>query len=127
VAIEERRRRRYVEAAAEILYEFGHAGLTSTSIVQVAGTARTSFYGAFSGVEACFDYAIELADAELFAALDDPRRDGAWARDLLAARRVRMRELASLPEEAPSMTALVGGFYFGPERAAKMLVAQVAA
>jgi hypothetical protein len=45
----------------------------------------------------------------------------------LAARRVRMRELASLPEEAASMTTLVGGFYFDPEQVAEMLVAQAAA
>lgn len=76
--IENHRRRRCVEAAAELLHEFGRPGLTSTNIVRLAGTARSSFYEVFTGVEDCLTYAIDLAQTELFASLERQGGEGDW-------------------------------------------------
>jgi AcrR family transcriptional regulator len=196
--IENHRRRRYVDAATEILHEFGRRGVTAANILRLAGGARNSFYEVFDSVEDCLVYGIALADAELFGGLEHLDGDDDWltavqtaiadfyeavasgpllaelflihsaasqrdagraafhpggerlaaliarggaeaeARGLpsppeflaeglsrsivaLAAARVRGPEVESRPEEAPSMTALVGGFYLGPEAAAEIL------
>jgi len=76
--IEEHRRRRYVAATAEILHEFGRAGLTTTNVVRLAGGARGSFYQAFAGVEDCIAYGVRIAEEELFAALDADTGGKAW-------------------------------------------------
>lgn len=76
--VEEMRRRRCAEAAAEILHEFGREGLTVSNIVSVAGTARASFYEVFSGAEECLAYTARLADGVLFAALDSQRGEADW-------------------------------------------------
>jgi AcrR family transcriptional regulator len=83
--IEEIRRRRYAEAAAEILHEFGRDGLTVSNIVSVAGTARASFYEVFSGVEACLTYTARLADQEVFEALDAQSGEGDWPTEVRSA------------------------------------------
>ncbi|HEY2053233.1 MAG TPA: TetR/AcrR family transcriptional regulator [Solirubrobacterales bacterium] len=76
--IEGHRRRRYVEATAEILHEFGRAGLTATNVVRVAGGARGSFYQAFAGIEDCIAYGVRLAERELFAGLEVDMAGGNW-------------------------------------------------
>jgi AcrR family transcriptional regulator len=196
--IEEHRRRRYVEATAEILHEFGRQGVTATGVIQLAGGARNSFYEVFGSIEDCIAHGIALADAELFEGLDQVGDDDDWfgqvhsaiaaffeavaSRPLLAelflihaaasrtdvghqafqrggerfaaliarggaeaedrghhsppaflaeglsrsivavaAARVRGPEVESLPEQAGPMTALVGGFYLGPEATAEAL------
>jgi AcrR family transcriptional regulator len=67
--VEIHRRRRYVEAAAEILHEFGRPGLTATNVVRLAGGSRGSFYQTFEGVEGCLACGIRLAEGELFAGM----------------------------------------------------------
>ncbi len=196
--IEAHRRRRYVEATAEILHEFGRQGVTTTNVVRLAGGARGSFYGVFGSVEDCIAHGIALADAELFAGLDRLSGEGDWLVEVhsaiaafyeavasrpllaelflihsasartdagqeafrtggerfaaliargsdeaeerghpapppflaeglsrsivaLAAARVRGPEVETLPAQARSMTALVGGFYLGPEAVTKGL------
>jgi AcrR family transcriptional regulator len=189
------RRRRFVEATAEILHEFGRRGATTTNVISLAGGARNSFYEVFGSIEDCIAHGITLADAELFEGLDQLSGEDAWLTEVhsaiaafyeavasgpllaelflihsaasrtdigreafrtggerlaalidrgaieaenrghrppppflaeglsrsivaLAAARVRGPEVESLPAEARSMAALVGGFYLGPEAAA---------
>jgi AcrR family transcriptional regulator len=69
--VELHRRRRYVDAAAEILHEFGRSGLTTTNLVRLAGGSRSSFYQAFDGVEGCMAYGFGIAEEELFAERGD--------------------------------------------------------
>jgi AcrR family transcriptional regulator len=76
--ITEHRRRRYVEATAEILHEFGRRGVTTTNVVRVAGGSRKSFYDSFTGIEDCIAYGISLAEAELFAGIGAQRGGGDW-------------------------------------------------
>jgi AcrR family transcriptional regulator len=72
------RRRRYVDAVAELLHEFGRGGLTVTNIVRLAKTARNSFYEVFSGVEDCVGYGVGTAAEDLFASLEDQDGHGEW-------------------------------------------------
>jgi AcrR family transcriptional regulator len=76
--IEELRRRRFADAAAEVLHEFGRDGLTVSNLISLAGTARASFYGVFSGIEECLAYTARLADKEVFGALDAQRGEADW-------------------------------------------------
>jgi AcrR family transcriptional regulator len=80
--LEEHRRRRFVEACAEILHEFGRRGATASNVIRVAGTARNSFYEVFSSVEDCIGYGVALAEGELFAALGDLDGSTDWADEL---------------------------------------------
>lgn len=80
--LEEHRRRRFVEATAEILHEFGRSGVTTTNVVRLAGGARNSFYEVFSSVEDCIAHGISLAEAELFAGLEALPGDGDWPVEL---------------------------------------------
>ena len=83
--IEDVRRRRCADAAAEILHEFGRDGLTVGNLVSVAGTSRASFYEIFSGVEDCLAYTARLADEEVFASLDAQRGEGDWPTEVRSA------------------------------------------
>jgi AcrR family transcriptional regulator len=76
--VEEHRRRRYVDATAEILHEFGRPGATSTNVVQLAGGARNSFYALFRSVDDCIAYGIGLAEEALFGHLEKPCGDDGW-------------------------------------------------
>jgi AcrR family transcriptional regulator len=76
--LEDYRRRRYVDATAELLHEFGRQGPSVTNIVRLAGTARNSFYEVFRSAEDCIAYGIDLAEGELFAALEAQDGDGEW-------------------------------------------------
>jgi AcrR family transcriptional regulator len=76
--LEDYRRRRYVDATAELLHEFGRQGPSVTNIVRLAGTARNSFYEVFRGAEDCIAYGIGLAADELFATLDAQGGEGEW-------------------------------------------------
>jgi AcrR family transcriptional regulator len=76
--LEDHRRRRYVDAVAELLHEFGREGPTVTNIVRLAGTARNSFYEVFHGAEDCIGYGIGVAKEELFATLDGQDAGGEW-------------------------------------------------
>jgi AcrR family transcriptional regulator len=80
--VEGHRRRRFVDATAEILHEFGRGGLSVTAVVRLARTARNSFYDSFAGIEECIGYGIEVAEAELFAGLDELSGDGDWRAEL---------------------------------------------
>jgi AcrR family transcriptional regulator len=197
--IEAHRRRRYVDATAEIVHEFGRRGATTTNVIRLAGGARNTFYEVFGSIDDCIAHGIALADAELFAGLDQLGGEDDWlvevhsaiaafyeavaSRPLLAelflihsaasrtevgreaclagggrfaalisrggtavgdrgrrpppppflaeglsrsivavaAARVRGPEVESLPGQVAPMTALVGGFYLGPEAAAEAL------
>jgi AcrR family transcriptional regulator len=76
--LEDHRRRRYVDATAELLHEFGREGPTVTNIVRLAGTARNSFYEVFSGAEDCIGYGIGVAGEELFAGSGGQDGEGGW-------------------------------------------------
>jgi AcrR family transcriptional regulator len=76
--IEDHRRRRYVDATAEILHEFGRCGVTTTNLVRVAGGSRNTFYEVFSGVEECIGYGVGLAERDLFAVLDTVDAGNCW-------------------------------------------------
>jgi AcrR family transcriptional regulator len=80
--LEEHLRRRYVDAVAELLHEFGRAGATTSNVVRLAGTARNSFYEVFSNVEDCIAYGIDLAVGELFRALEGQDGEGEWAAEV---------------------------------------------
>jgi AcrR family transcriptional regulator len=80
--IERYRRRRYVDAAAELLHEFGRDGPTVTNIVRLAGTARNSFYEVFRSGEDCIGYGIGVAVEELFATLAAQDGEGEWLEEL---------------------------------------------
>lgn len=80
--IDAHRRRRFVDATAEILHEFGRGGLSVTAVVRLARTARNSFYESFTGIEECIGYGIELAEAELFAGLEELSGEGDWRAEL---------------------------------------------
>jgi AcrR family transcriptional regulator len=83
--LEAHRRRRFVDATGEILHEFGRRGATTTNVIRLAGGARNSFYEVFSSIEDCIAYGIGLAEAELFAGLEElPGEDG-WPTELQAA------------------------------------------
>lgn len=73
-----------MDATAEILHEFGRGGLSVTAVVRLARTARNSFYESFTGIEECIGYGIELAEAELFAGLEDLRGEADWRAELEA-------------------------------------------
>lgn len=83
--VEAHRRRRYVDAAAEILHEFGRPGLTTTNVVHLAGGSRGTFYREFSGVEDCVGHGITLARTRLFGVLDQLPAEGEWRGQLGAA------------------------------------------
>jgi AcrR family transcriptional regulator len=78
--LEEHRRRRCVDATAEILHEFGRGGLSVTTIVRLAGTARNTFYKLFVSIDDC----IGLAGAELFAGLEELDGEAEWRAELAA-------------------------------------------
>jgi AcrR family transcriptional regulator len=80
--IEMHRRRRFVEATAEILHEFGRSGATTTNVVQLAGGARNSFYELFRSVDDCIGYGIGLAETELFGHLEELTGEGDWAAEV---------------------------------------------
>jgi AcrR family transcriptional regulator len=80
--LDDYRRRRYVDAVAEVLHEFGRAGATTTNVVRLAGTARNSFYEVFSSVEDCIAYGIGVAVGELFRALEGQDGEGDWAAEV---------------------------------------------
>ncbi len=80
--LERRRRRRYVDAAAELLHEFGREGPTVTNLVRLAGTARGSFYEVFDSAEDCIAYGIAVAADELFATLAAQDGGGEWTAEL---------------------------------------------
>jgi AcrR family transcriptional regulator len=80
--LDEVRRRRYVDAVAELLHEFGRHGLTVTNIVRLAKTARNSFYEVFSGSEDCVGYGVGVAVEEIFAGLEDQDGEGEWLPEL---------------------------------------------
>jgi AcrR family transcriptional regulator len=83
--LDQHRRRRYVDAIAELLHEFGRRGLTVANIVRITGTARNSFYEVFRGVEDCIAYGIDLAAEELFAATSAQDGTEDWAAEVEAA------------------------------------------
>src|ERR1700729_2596665 len=76
--LEDYRRRRYVDAVAELLHEFGREGPTVTNIVRMAGTARNSFYEVFRGAEDCIAYGIGIAAREVLATLEGQDGEGEW-------------------------------------------------
>ncbi len=76
--IEGDRRRRYADATAQILHECGRGGLTVTKVVRLSRSSRSSFYEVFGGIEDCLAHAFALAEAELFAGLEDGSGDGNW-------------------------------------------------
>ena len=82
--VEAHRRRRCVDAVAEILHEFGRGGLSVTAVVRLARIARNSFYELFSGIEDCLGYGIGVAEAELFAGLEPLHGEGDWPAELEA-------------------------------------------
>ena len=83
--VEEHRRRRYAEAAAELLHEFGREGATVTNLVRLAGTARNSYYDVFGSAEDCIDYGVALAAEELFAPVRGQEGGGIWIREVATA------------------------------------------
>ena len=80
--VEAHRRRRYVDAAAELLHEFGRQGPSVTNIVRLAGSARNSFYEVFRSGEDCIGYGIGVAVGELFATLASQDGEGDWEADV---------------------------------------------
>lgn len=80
--LEEVRRRRYVDAVAELLHEFARDDLSVTSIVRLAGTARNSFYEVFAGADDCIAYGVGLAVDEIFATLDAQSGEGEWVAEV---------------------------------------------
>ncbi len=95
--IEEHRRRRYVEATAEILHEFGRRAATATSVIRLAGGARNSFYEVFGSVEDCIAHGIALADAELFEGLDRLSGEDDWLAEVHSAIGAFFDAVASRP------------------------------
>jgi AcrR family transcriptional regulator len=82
--IEDHRRRRCVDATAEILHEFGRGGLSVTAILGLTGTARNTFYKLFVSIDECVDYGIDLAEAELFTGLEELDGEAEWRAELAA-------------------------------------------
>jgi AcrR family transcriptional regulator len=198
--VEQFRRRRFVDASAELLHEFGREGATVTNIVRLAGTARNSFYDVFRSAEDCIAYGIGLGAGELFATLGAQDGGGEWLGEVrdavagfygavaaepllaelflihsatsrvdhgraaarvgverfsgllargraeaqargrrplptsteeyfsraivsLAARRIWEGGVEELPAESRGVTALVGGFFLGPDAAERILAA----
>jgi AcrR family transcriptional regulator len=80
--LEAHRRRRYVDAVAELLHEFGREGASVSNIVRMAGTARNSFYEVFAGGEDCIAYGIGVAVGELFEVVDGQDGAGEWAAEV---------------------------------------------
>jgi AcrR family transcriptional regulator len=76
--LEAHRRRRYVDAGAELLHEFGREGPTVTNLVRLAGTARNSFYEVFSSADDCITYGAAVAAEELLATLAAQDGEGGW-------------------------------------------------
>jgi AcrR family transcriptional regulator len=83
--LDEHRRRRIVEAIAELLHEFGRYQLSITNIVRLAGTARNTFYEVFHSADDAISYGAGLATAELFAALEAQTGEGDWRAEVEAA------------------------------------------
>jgi AcrR family transcriptional regulator len=80
--VEMHRRRRFVEATAEILHEFGRSGATTTNVVRLAGGARNSFYELFRSVDDCIGYGIGLAEEELFGHLEELTGEDDWSAEV---------------------------------------------
>ena len=80
--LEDHRRRRYVDATAELLHEFGREGPSVTNVVRIAGTARNSFYEVFSGIEDCIAYGADIAVGELFVAVAAEDGEGDWSAEV---------------------------------------------
>ncbi len=76
--VEMHRRRRYVDATAEILHEFGRSGVTTANVLRLSGGARNSFYEVFRSIDDCIAYGIRLAETELFGHLEPLTGDGYW-------------------------------------------------
>jgi AcrR family transcriptional regulator len=76
--LEQHRRRRCVDATAELLHEFPRQELSVSTIVRMAGMARNSFYEMFRSVDDCIAYGVDLAAEELFQALEEQDGGGEW-------------------------------------------------
>jgi hypothetical protein len=76
--VESHRRGSYVDAAAELLHEFGREGPTVTNIVRMAGSACNSFYEVFRSAEDCIAHGAGLAAEEMFASLEAQGGEGRW-------------------------------------------------
>jgi AcrR family transcriptional regulator len=83
--LEEHRRRRYVDAVAELLHEFGREGPTVTNLVRLAGTARNSFYELFRSGDDCIAYGVGVAAEEIFPDLGIQDGEGEWLAEVAAA------------------------------------------
>jgi AcrR family transcriptional regulator len=70
------RRRRFAVAAAEVCHEFGLTGITVTTLVRVAGTARGTFYELFSNRTDCLSFAVSDAHETLFATVREVAATG---------------------------------------------------
>jgi AcrR family transcriptional regulator len=80
--LDDNRRRRIVDAVAELLHEFGRPGVSVTNVVRLAGTARNTFYELFSSTEDCIAYGGGIALEGLFVTLDSQDGENEWTGDL---------------------------------------------
>jgi AcrR family transcriptional regulator len=95
--LEQHRRRRYVEALAELLHEFGPPGASVANLVRLAGTARNTFYEVFGSGEDCLAYDTQLARAELFAVSGEAVAQAGWAAEVEQAIEAFYRAVAARP------------------------------
>lgn len=83
--VELHRRRRFAAAAAEVAHEFGRGGITASTLIRVAGSARNTFYDLFGNAEECLRFALADAYERLFEPVLGAGGDGDWLAETEAA------------------------------------------
>jgi AcrR family transcriptional regulator len=109
------RRRRFALAAAEVVHEFGIHGVTVGILVQLAGTARNSFYDVFGSANDCLAFAVADAHERLFEPVRAARGEGEWLVEVEAAIAGFYREVAADPLAAELFLIHSFGVGLGPE------------
>jgi AcrR family transcriptional regulator len=114
------KRRRMIDAMAELCAEQGYEATKIADVVRRAHVARKTLYDNFSGKEelflASFDLALAEAETQVAAACE-PLADAAWAARTEAGLRALLEFIAAHPAE--TKLCLVEAPAAGPESAAR--------
>ncbi len=77
--VDDGKRERCAVAIAELAHERGGNGLGTTRVIARAGISRNTFYDLFAGIDEALEFACELSDKRLAAAVEDTTQEqGAW-------------------------------------------------
>jgi AcrR family transcriptional regulator len=77
--VDDGKRERCAVAIAELAHERGGNGLSTTRVIARVQISRNTFYDLFAGIDEALEFACELADERLAAAVEDTAQEqGTW-------------------------------------------------